>query len=167
MSSEVPQNPATHVSSTQFRHACGRFATGVTIATVLDSAGTPHGLTVNSFSSVSLDPPLVLVSLGHAVSAIEIFRAARYFGVNVLKSDQREISDRFARKDHDRFDGIAWRPGKTGVPLLSHTLAEIECEVVKIIPAGDHDIFLGEMVHARVHEGEPLVYFASHYRNLE
>jgi flavin reductase (DIM6/NTAB) family NADH-FMN oxidoreductase RutF len=154
------------VTSEEFRRACGRFATGVTIASVLDAAGGPHGLTVNSFTSVSLEPPLVLICLGHAVSIIDHFRAARYFGINVLKEGQRDISDHFARKGHDRFGSLAWQPGETGVPLLPGSLAAIECAVHKRYTAGDHDIFIGEMVRARVAKGDPLIYFASRYRGL-
>src|SRR5580693_9041173 len=98
MSSEVfPGHPAP-VSSEEFRHACGRFASGVTIATVVDAAGQPHGLTVSSFTSVSLLPPLVSICLGHAVTLIETFRAASFFGINILGDDQQALSERFARK---------------------------------------------------------------------
>jgi flavin reductase (DIM6/NTAB) family NADH-FMN oxidoreductase RutF len=155
------------VTSAEFRRACGRFATGVTIASVLDAQGTPHGLSVSSFTSVSLDPPLVLICLGHRVSVIDAFRASTHFGINVLAEDQRDLSERFARKGHDRFDGLKWRRGKTGVPLLPGVLAAIECAVRQRFTAGDHDIFVGEMVRARVAEGAPLVHFASHYRRLD
>ena len=154
------------VTSGEFRRACGRFATGVTIASVLDGEGTPHGLTVSSFVSVSLDPPLVLICLGHAVSVIDIFRASPYFGINVLAANQRELSERFARKGYDRFNGLAWERGETGVPLLPGVLAAIECAVERRVTAGDHDIFVAQMVAARVSNGEPLIHFASRYRCL-
>jgi flavin reductase (DIM6/NTAB) family NADH-FMN oxidoreductase RutF len=162
MSSDRPQ-----VTGDEFRQACGRFATGVTIATVTDTAGAPHGLTVSSFTSVSLEPPLVLICLGHEISNIESFRSAKYFGINVLGEDQLEVSERFARKGQDRFEGLAWGPGTTGVPLLASGLAQMECAIHTRIPMGDHDIFVGEMVAARVCEGSPLLYFASTYRKLE
>jgi flavin reductase (DIM6/NTAB) family NADH-FMN oxidoreductase RutF len=165
MSSETGQRPLP-VTSDEFRRACGRFATGVTIASVLDGDGTPHGLTVSSFTSLSLEPPLILICLGHAVTAIDCFRAAPYFGISVLGEDQAELSERFASKGYDRFDGLAWEPGITGVPLLTGVLAQIECAVEQRITAGDHDIFVGLMVGARVAEGEPLIYFASRYRRL-
>src|SRR5262245_34400205 len=107
MSSEGSVARLSAVSSEEFRRACGRWATGVTIATALDDLGAPHGLTVSSFTSVSLEPPLVLVCLGHKVTVIDIFRKAKYFGVNVLAADQQELSDRFARKGQDRFGGLA------------------------------------------------------------
>ena len=166
MSSKRSGGPFPPVTSHQFRHACGRFATGVTIASVLDSSGAPHGLTVNSFSSVSLEPPLVLICLGHAVTMIEAFRAARYFGLSVLSDSQRDVSERFARKGHDRFNGTPWHSGETGVPLLDDSLAEIECGVYKRFTAGDHDILVGEMLAARISEGDPLIYYASQYRGL-
>jgi flavin reductase (DIM6/NTAB) family NADH-FMN oxidoreductase RutF len=166
MSSEVfPGRPAP-VSSEEFRRACGRFATGVTVATVLDAEGLPHGLTVSSFTSVSLEPPLVSICLGHAVTLIELFRAANYFGINVLAEGQQHLSERFARKGHDRFHGVAWTPGENGAPLLEGVLAAIECEVDRRIPAGDHDIFVGRMVGTRVQEGAPLLHFSGAYRKL-
>ncbi len=170
MSSEGRSGPhVTHarlVSSEEFRRACGRFATGVTIASVVDNQGIPHGLTVSSFTSVSLEPPLILICLGHAVSVIDAFRASPYFGINVLAEDQRELSERFARKGSDRFNGISWEVGKTGVPLIPGVLAAIECHVHQRITSGDHDIFIGEMLEARVSGGDPLIYFASQYRGL-
>jgi flavin reductase (DIM6/NTAB) family NADH-FMN oxidoreductase RutF len=154
------------VTSEEFRRACSRFATGVTIASVLDSGGGPHGLTVNSFTSVSLEPPLILISLGRKVTSIGHFRASKHFGINVLATGQQVLSERFARKGHDRFDGLEWRSGVTGVPLLPGVLAAIECSVYKIVTMGDHDLFVGEMVHATIGKGEPLLYFASSYRHL-
>jgi (E)-2-((N-methylformamido)methylene)succinate hydrolase len=166
MSSERSGDRFRPLSKDEFRRACSRFATGVTIASVLDSSGTPHGLTVNSFSSVSLTPPLVLICLGHAVTMIEAFRAARYFGLSMLSESQRELSERFARKGHDRFTGTRWHAGATGVPLLDDSLAEIECAARHRFTAGDHDILVGELVGARVSDGKPLVYYASRYHTL-
>lgn len=155
------------MTSDQFRRACGRFATGVTIATVLDAQGLPHGLTVNSFSSVSLDPPLISICLGHAVTVIDAFRESKFFGINILRESQQALSDRFARKGHDRFDGIEWYRGETGAPLLPGVLAAIECAQTHRFTAGDHDIFIGEMLQSSTTEGKPLIYFASRYRELE
>ena len=161
MSSET-----SRVTGELFRRAAGRFATGVTIATVRDPEGAPHGMTVNSFTSVSLEPPLVLVCIAHAAVTVESFRTAKHFGINVLAHDQREISDHFARKGHDRFASVDWVPGVTGVPLLPGVVAAIECEVHSTVRAGDHDIFLGEVVCVEVHEKRPLLYFASGYHTL-
>src|ERR1035438_5214275 len=167
MSSEgFPGRPAP-VTSEEFRRACGRFATGVTVATVLDSQGVPHGLTVSSFTSVSLSPPLVSICLGHAVSLIDTFRASNVFGINILADYQRDLSERFSRKGHDRFQGVAWTPGETGVPLIDGALAAIECRVEQRIPVGDHDILVGRMVATRVAEDAPLLHFAGGYRKLQ
>ena len=166
MSSEAFSGQAEPLTAEEFRRATGRFTTGITIATVRDSQGAPHGLTVNSFTSVSLEPPLVSICLGHAVSLIDTFQAATYFGINVLAEDQRPLSERFAHKGHDRFEGIEWHPGPNGAPLLAGVLAALECRTVERIRAGDHDIFLAQMVTARVAEGSPLIYFASRYRRL-
>jgi flavin reductase ActVB len=154
------------VTGEEFRRACGRFATGVTIASVLDSTGSPHGLTVSSFTSVSLSPPLILICLGLEVTVIDHFRAARFFGISVLSAEQQHLSERFARKGEDRFNGIPWERGETGVPLIPGALAAIECETRQRVTSGDHDIFVGEMTRARVTEGNPLIHFASRYQRL-
>jgi flavin reductase (DIM6/NTAB) family NADH-FMN oxidoreductase RutF len=166
MSSEGFPGRRAAVGSEEFRHACGRFATGITVATVMDSDGVPHGLTVSSFTSVSLDPPLVSICLGHEVSSIDLFRAANYFGINILTEAQRSLSDHFARKGHDRFQGVAWTAGETGVPLIYDVLAAIECQVEQRIPVGDHDVFVGRMVATRVTEAAPLLHFAGGYRKM-
>ncbi len=166
MSSEGWPAGEEPVTSEEFRRACGRFATGVTIASVVDSSGAPHGLTVNSFTSVSLDPPLILICLGHAVTTIDAFRASRHFGINVLAQEQRDLSDRFARRGHDRFDGLEWYRGETGVPLLPGVLAAIECRVRERVACGDHDIFIGEMVHVTAGDGNPLLYYSGQYRHI-
>ena len=109
----------------------------------------------------------MLICLGHDVSIIRHFRNAIYFGISVLADDQQALSERFATKGQDRFDRVAWRPGATGVPLLSGSLAAMECTVHRRMEVGDHDIFVGEMVHAHVGEGGPLIHYASQYRRLE
>jgi len=155
------------VDPSEFKRACARFATGVSIASVCDTDGTPHGLTVNSFTSVSLGPPLILICLGHEASVINYFRAASHFAVNILAEDQRKLSERFARKGHDRFDGLAWHPGHTGVPLIDDVLATIECGLHQRFTSGDHDIFVGEVLDTRVRaDARPLVYYATHYHSL-
>jgi flavin reductase (DIM6/NTAB) family NADH-FMN oxidoreductase RutF len=166
MSREGARDRTQPVSSEEFRHACARFATGVAIAAAVDPRGAPHGLTVNSFSSVSLDPPLILICLGHAVAAIDVFRAAKSFGLSLLRAGQRDLSERFAAPGDGRFESVAWRLGETGAPLLDGALAQIECATVRRVRVGDHDVFIGEMVAAAVEEGEPLIYFGSTYREL-
>jgi len=167
MSSEGVQSRMAAVSNDEFRRACGRFATGVAVASVVDRQGTPHGLTVSSFTSVSLEPPLVLICLGQAVTNIEEFREARHFGISILGEDARSISDRFARKGCDRFDGVEWYSGETGVPLMAGALATIECAAHQRFPSGDHDIFVGEVLRTSIRDGNPLIFYASEYRGLE
>jgi flavin reductase (DIM6/NTAB) family NADH-FMN oxidoreductase RutF len=167
MSSEGFTGRPRAVSSEEFRYACGRFATGVTIATVLDAEQQPRGLTVSSFTSVSLIPPLISICLGHAVSLIDLFRDASFFGINILAGDQQSLSERFARKGLDRFEGVGWTLGAYNVPLIDGVLAAIECQVDQRFPVGDHDIFVGRMVSTRVREGAPLLHFSGKYRKLQ
>jgi len=166
MSSEGVARPIAAVSSEEFRHACGRFATGVAIAAVTDENGVPHGLTISSFTSVSLEPPLILICLGHAVTNIEEFRRARYFSLSFLEERQRSLSDRFAQKGHDKFDGIGWYAGESGAPLIADCLCSMECAAYQRVTSGDHDIFVGEVIRTEVREGAPLLYYASRYRHL-
>jgi flavin reductase (DIM6/NTAB) family NADH-FMN oxidoreductase RutF len=166
MSSEGVERRMAAVSNEEFRLACGRFATGVAVAAVRDELGVPHGLTVSSFTSVSLEPPLVLICLGHAVTNIEEFRHSRNFGLSFLRENQRPLSDHFARKGHDKFDGVDWYSGRSGVPLIAKALGIIECVTYQRFTSGDHDIFVGEVVHVDIAEGSPLIYFASNYCRL-
>ena len=167
MSSEALSGHLEPVTSDGFRRACGRFATGVSIATVLDASGAPHGLTVSSFTSVSLNPPLILICLGHKVTVIDAFRSAHFFGINVLGDGQQELSQRFARRGADRFDGLTWKAGDSGVPLIPGVLATMECRVYQRFLSGDHDILVGEMVRSHAVDGDPLIHFAGAYRTLE
>jgi len=151
---------------TGFRRACGHFATGVAVATVCDAAGAPHGLTVNSFTSVSLRPPLVLVCVDYSCAILPLFRAAGHYGISVLSVEQQELSARFAKKGQDRFDGLAWTPGTTGVPLIPEALAHFECAVRQTIEAGDHAVFIAQVVRTTHREGRPLLYYGSGYQRM-
>jgi len=154
--------------SALYRRACARFATGITVVTVVDSGGHPHGMTVNSFTSVSLEPPLVLVSIDLRNAILGHFVSSRNFGVNVLAEEQEHLSRRFAELPlENRFEGVEWHRGHTGLPLLDGVLARLECTTVKCFEAGDHTVLLGEVSHAAFREGKPLVYFNSGYRGLE
>lgn len=159
-------NPPVAVDSESFRRACSKFATGITVATVLDSDGVPHGMTANSFTSVSCDPPLVLLCIDHRTTILPAFRAGIHFGINVLGEEQRQLSVRFAQKGRDRFDGIPWTAGQTGVPLLEDALACFECRITQRVTAGDHDIFIGEVTATVLREGRPLLFFNSGYCGL-
>lgn len=155
------------IDAALFRRACGRFATGVAIATVRDQEGAPHGMTVNSFTSVSLVPPLVLFCVDYSANLLPLFRAARYYGLSVLSEEQQGLSNRFAQRGQNRFDGVGWIDGARGVPLLPGALAHLECEVRDVIEAGDHAVFLGEVAAAEASAGRPLLYFDSRYQRLE
>jgi flavin reductase (DIM6/NTAB) family NADH-FMN oxidoreductase RutF len=166
----MSSNPAhlcpAPVDSNLFRSACSRFATGITVVTVLGPDGLPHGMTANSFTSVSLDPPLVLVCIDRKAAMLPRLEAATHFGINVLSEEQEPYSAHFARPGMDRFEGIQWFPGELGVPLLHNVLATYECAVSEVIEAGDHRIFIGEVRHLRCYDGHPLIYFGSRYRTL-
>jgi flavin reductase (DIM6/NTAB) family NADH-FMN oxidoreductase RutF len=151
----------------QFRLACARFATGITVSTALGADGTPHGFTANSFTSVSMEPPLVLICVDRRANVLRHFEQAKFFGVNVLAEDQEAISVRFAERGLDRFSSIDWYAGHTGVPLLGGALARFECAIRQTIPAGDHTIILGEVLHADWEEGAPLLYYARRYHTAK
>jgi flavin reductase (DIM6/NTAB) family NADH-FMN oxidoreductase RutF len=150
-----------------FRRACGAFATGITVATVLGHDGKPHGMTVNSFTSVSLHPPLVLVCVAHKAATHGSFAHAKTFAINILADDQRELSVRFSSTHPNRFEGLDWTTGPLGAPILAGALAVLECETRERITAGDHTIFLGEARLASVKEGQPLLYFGGRYAELK
>ena len=151
-----------------YREALGCFPTGVAIITTLGADGSPLGLTCNSFSSVSLEPPLVLFSLRKASSLLDAFRAGPSFAINILSQEQDALSARFAssRISH-KFDGVAWRPGGRGLPLIDDCLASFECDNHASHEAGDHIIFIGEVRHmASGPAGQALVFYKGAYRNL-
>jgi len=150
----------------QFRHVMGNFATGITVVTTRGNDGKPYGLTVNSFTSVSLNPLLVLVCLDHKLNGLEAFKESNHFGVSMLSEHQEDLSRLFAKKDSKRPPEIYFE-GRLGMPLLKNSLAIMECATVEIYPAGDHLIFLGEVKNAEVLEGNhPLLYFRGNYRTL-
>ena len=155
------------VDSASYRRTCAQFATGVTVVTTRDSEGHPHGLTVNSFSSVSLDPPLVLVNIDLRNAILGHFISSEWFGINVLAEHQEELSRRFSSPLENRFRGVDWTTGVSGVPLLTGVLAQLECTVVRSFEAGDHTVLIGEVRGASYRDGKPLVFFDSEYRKLE
>lgn len=144
------------------RRALGNFATGVTIVTA--RAGEDMvGVTANSFSSVSLDPPLVLWSIDKRSGSLPVFRRASHFAINVLAMDQIELSNRFARPHEDRYAGVPWHPGEGGCILLEGTSANFQCEKVEIIEGGDHWILIGRVRAFEDHGTAPLVYHQGSY----
>lgn len=149
------------------RTALGAFATGITIVTTRDPQGRDWGLTVNSFNSVSLDPALVLWSLGkHNEATLTAFREAGHFAVHVLSAEQEALSNLFASPNADRFAGQALSRGAGDVPLLPDCLAVFQCKTTAIHPGGDHDIFIGEVLAFASNEGAPLLYHGGRYARL-
>lgn len=147
----------------ELRQALGSFVTGVTVITTVDAEGRPHGLTVNSFSSVSLDPPLVLWSQSRSAASHHVFSEAERFAVNVLADDQVEISNRFARGGADKFAGTPRAYGLGGVPLIEGCAALLECRKVQSYPGGDHVVFIGEVQRIERHVRQPLVFGGGRY----
>ena len=166
MSSNVAPPCAPAVDPAGFRQACGKFATGITVVTVIGPDGSPHGITVNSFTSVSLEPPLVLFCIDRKATILPKLEAASHIGINVLAESQRNLSALFARHGIDRFDDVPWAAGELGVPLLNDVLAHYECEVARTVDGGDHLIFISEVRHLQCFEGRPLLYYASRYESL-
>src|SRR5579864_5093688 len=164
MSSKAKKTPPPGVDKAEFCRTCAKFPTGVTIITVLDAEGNPHGMTASSFTSVSLDPPLVLVCVDHRATVMAPLRRAEHIGINVLSEDQQPLSEHFARRGHDRFDAVEWYAGHTGVPLIPGALASFECHIQNQVDAGDHTIFIAQVEYAEHSDGRPLVYFGSGYR---
>jgi flavin reductase (DIM6/NTAB) family NADH-FMN oxidoreductase RutF len=166
MSSKRVSESLAAVDSALYRRTCAQFATGITVVTVVDSAGRPHGMTVNSFSSVSLDPPLVLVSIDLRNAILGHFLATAFFAINILAERQEHLSQRFSTTSANRFDGIEWHAASSGTPLLDDALAHLECAVVRTFEVGDHTILIGEVLRAGHRAGKPLVYFDRRYQSL-
>ena len=151
------------VDQRHLRHALGRFATGVTVITTRTTEGKFEGLTANSFSAVSLDPPLVLWSLRRNASSLPSFHDSGYFAVNVLGAHQCDLSRRFATPARDKFAGLPLNTGLGGCPLLHDTLASFECSTEHTVIGGDHIIFIGRVHRATYRDGEPLIFSAGQY----
>jgi flavin reductase (DIM6/NTAB) family NADH-FMN oxidoreductase RutF len=145
------------------RQALGRFATGVTVITTRTPDGRYEGLTANSFSAVSLDPPLVLWSLRLAAPSLESFQTSGHFVVNVLSTAQSFVSQHFATPRHDKFEEIEFSSGIEGCPMLDESLAIFECRTESMIEGGDHVIFIGRVIRAHYRDGEPLIFAAGRY----
>ncbi len=149
--------------SRQLRHALGRFATGVTIITTCSADGKREGLTANSFSALSLDPPLVLWSILRKSASLSGFLAAGRFAINVLASNQSDLSHRFATPHPDKFDGVDVEEGALGCPLVYGALASFECRTEQTIEGGDHILFVGRVHRIRFRDGNPLIFSAGRY----
>ena len=149
------------------RDGLGRFATGVTVITCVDADRQACGITANSFSSVSLTPPLVLWNIAKVSQSLEAYLAAEHFGINVLTASQRPAAQHFAASRHDRFAGIPHSLTARNVPRLADTLAWFECRTYRIHDCGDHHIIVGEVLDFSMTDAEPLLFFRGNYRHLD
>jgi flavin reductase (DIM6/NTAB) family NADH-FMN oxidoreductase RutF len=167
MANQPPAEYRTGCDPRTLRDALGCFATGVTVVTCLDDAGKPVGLTVNSFTSVSLEPPLLLVCIDKKAASAEAMLSARNFAVNVLQTGQQPASIRFSTRHEDRFGPNDWSPGELGAPVLKQSVGVFECERHAVHEAGDHHILLGQVIKATFDASlDPLLYFRGSYRRL-
>jgi flavin reductase (DIM6/NTAB) family NADH-FMN oxidoreductase RutF len=151
----------------EFRSVLGRFATGVTVVTAHDTASVAHGLTVNSFASLSLAPPLVLVCIDHEASLHPAMTACSHFAINILSAGQEALARRFAAPETDRFEGVGFTRGVCGAPILDDVLAYLECRAARAVPGGDHTIFIGEVEHAETRAAAPLLFYRGGYAQIE
>lgn len=154
------------IEKQEFRRVLGRFAAGVTVVTTVGDDGRPYGLTATAFTSVSLDPPMVLVCVDQRSDSHPHFHTAGVFTVNFLGVEDEHLSRHFAVSGGDKFAEVAFRRGITGAPVLAGALAFIECRIVEIMAGGDHTIFLGQVEAADARDGDPLLYYGGAYRRL-
>jgi len=148
------------VSEETFRRVMGHFATGVTVVASRGPEGEPVGLTVNAFSSVSLDPPMVLICIHEDADAHDHLLEAGHFAVSFLKTDQAELASRFSREESEhRFREMKVMDGSLGSPIIPGALAWMECSIRQVFPGGDHSVILGDVVECGSGEGDPLLFF--------
>ena len=150
----------------ELRRVMGHFATGVCVVTTKDKAGTPFGLTANAFTSLSLEPPLVLICIDKGAQCYSCFEDSKVFAINVLSEEQEEISRRFASKGIEKFSGIPWHKGENGVALLDGAISHIECKIIHSYDDGDHTIYVGEIIRATTSGDRPLIFFQGKYHRL-
>jgi 3-hydroxy-9,10-secoandrosta-1,3,5(10)-triene-9,17-dione monooxygenase reductase component len=163
VSDPVEPETAAPFDSARYRQVLGHFPTGVTVITAMQD-GSPVGLAVGSFSSLSLEPPLVLFCAGQSSSSWPKIRDAGRFCINVLAEDQEDVCRTFASKAEDKFAGIGWKPSVLGSPILDGSLAWIDCDLAEVVPQGDHDIVIGAVRDLHVErEGGPLVFYRGGY----
>ncbi len=153
----------TDIDQKAFRRVLGQYPTGVTVITTFEPDGTPRGFTANSFTSVSLDPPLLSICIAKSAASCETFCEAPYFAVNILEEGQKEISGLFATQRADKFERTPWHQGDAGAPLLEGTLAWLECQRHDRVDAGDHVILLGAVAAYGQSEKAPLGYCRNHF----
>lgn len=149
------------------RRILRRLAAGVTVITSVNDAGAPVGMTATAFSSVSLDPPMVLVCVNATARTRHAIEGSTGYGVNILAAGQEVIARQFASSAADKFAGVTWRAGRSGVPLIDGALATLECRVVQAVEAGTHIVYIGSVLDGEEPGGEPLIYHDGSYRTLD
>ncbi|WP_282119694.1 CoA transferase [Ruegeria atlantica] len=159
-------SPMAPETKRTLRDAFGRFATGVTVVTTRQSDGTPRGFTANSFSSVSLDPPLLLVCIGKAALSCDTFATCDHFTVNILADDQKEVSGLFASQSPEKFNSVKWHPNAQDMPVIDGALASFGCAQHRLVDAGDHLILIGCVLDFETSDGDPLGYYKGAYFDL-
>lgn len=155
------------VEKAEFRQALGHFAAAVTVVTMVRDDNVPAGITVTAFSSLSLDPPLVLICIDKRARLHDQLQIDRAFAVNILGEDQENVSRRFAQSDPEQFREVGWTPGPMGTPLIQNAICSIECRITDLLPGGDHTIIVGEVESTRIREGKPLCYFRGGYAAIK
>jgi len=161
-----PDHVSRGVEPPQFRQLLGRFATGVTVLTSRSPNGEPIGMTANSLASVSLEPPLVLVSVEKRHDMHTAMEKGAHFVFNILSSEQEALSRRFAASEPDRFRGVSYRENQRGIAILDGVVAHIECEKQAAVQGGDHTVFIGLVVGGDVSDRRPLLYYRGGYAGL-
>ncbi|MEO8042227.1 MAG: flavin reductase family protein [Acidobacteriota bacterium] len=154
------------VTPDDFRAALSRFPSGITVVTSRTATGDLHGITVSAFSSVSLNPPLVLVCIEKTTGSHMAISDTGLFVVNILAAGQDEMSERFSLPVSDKFEGVSYRPGVGGIPVLDTALVNLECRIENSFDGGDHSIFVAAVEAVSIRDGKPLVYFHGNYRDL-
>ena len=144
----------------------GLFATGVTIITTRDSQSNFYGLTANAITSLSLEPPLLLICIDRKAETFAHFYDSKTFTVNILAEDQTELSNRFAKSGGDKFTGVPYRLGRLGTPILEGGLGHLECRIVETHEGGDHVIHVGQVEVVEIRGGRPLLFFQGRYRQI-
>ena len=159
-------NPELGIDPRELRDVLGCFATGVCVVTTVGDQGRPVGMTINSFSSVSLDPPLILWSIGLNTPSRSAFQRHGSFAINIMGKAAKDTTLNFAKPSDDKFSGVDWHQGHNGIPVLREAMAVLECEMEKQVIAGDHEIFIGRVVRLKASEAEPLLFHKGKFAEL-
>ncbi len=152
--------------ASSLRETLSHFPTGVVVAATCGDGGAPVGLTISSFNSVSLEPPLILWSLALTAPSLSAFRAHDSFSINILSSEQQALCMQFAKPSEDKFSGVDWRPGHGGAPVIQNALAVLECQVYRRYEGGDHEIYVGEVIQIDSTDRKPLVFHRGQFVEL-